>query len=117
MELPRFDMTGRVALVTGSGRGIALGMAQVLAAAGCAVVIQDIEIDVAQAEAKKLRDQGARAIALGGDVTDISIAESLVNETVKQLGGLHVLINSASIQKREHWLEMSVAEMEREFRA
>jgi NAD(P)-dependent dehydrogenase (short-subunit alcohol dehydrogenase family) len=118
MKVPSFRLDGKIALITGSGRGIGLGMAHALAANGCAVAIQDIDVDVAGQAAEDIRrDWGARAIALGGDVTDLTLPERLVKQTVDQLGGIHILINNAAIQQHEHWLEMSLQSMERQVRA
>jgi NAD(P)-dependent dehydrogenase (short-subunit alcohol dehydrogenase family) len=117
MQMPNFSMEGRIALITGSGRGIGLGMAHALAAAGCAVAIQDIDLEVAQEEAEKIEQAGGRAIALGGDVTDLALAPRLVQQTVEQLGGLHVLINNAAIQIARPWDELTLEEIERQIRA
>ena len=117
IEPPNFRMDGRVALITGAGRGIGLAIARALASAGCAVAIQDIELDVATTEVHKLRDDGARAHALGGDLTDLSLAERLVRGTVDQLGGLHVLVNNGSIQQSKHWTKMTPEGAEKQHRA
>jgi glucose 1-dehydrogenase len=117
MNAPDFRLDGRCALITGAGRGIGLGIAQALAAQGAAVAIQDIDVEVAESEAAKLRDQGARAIALGGDVTDLALAPRLISETHQQLGGLHILINNAAIQLHKHWLELTLDEIQRQFNA
>jgi glucose 1-dehydrogenase len=117
MTGPNFDLSGRVALITGAGRGIGLAMAQALASAGCAVAIQDIELDVAEREAAGIRSHGGRAVALGGDVTDLALPPLLVRQTVDQLGGLHVLINNAAIQVRADWRELSIEDIERQVRA
>jgi len=117
MSRPDFSLTGRVALITGSGRGIGLGMARALAAYGCAVAIQDIDLEVARAEADNLLRQGGRAIALGGDIADLSLPRRLIDETIAALGGLHILINNAAIQSAKSWLECSPEEIEREWRA
>jgi NAD(P)-dependent dehydrogenase (short-subunit alcohol dehydrogenase family) len=114
---PNFRLDGRVALITGAGRGIGLGMAKALASVGCAVAIQDIEPAVAEAEANKLRDAGAKAVAIGGDVLDLATPKRVVDETVAKLGGLHILVNNAAIQMRKHWLELAAEEIERQFRA
>ena len=112
-----FDMTGRVALITGAGRGIGKGIALGLASYGCAVAIQDIELDVAQKVADEIKASGARALALGGDVGDLSLLEKWIEQTQSELGGLHVLINNAAIQKEGSWLEEAPEEFEREWRA
>ena len=110
-------MQGRVALITGAGRGIGQGIARGLASQGCAVAIQDIELDVAQAAAAEIVENGGRAIALGGDIGDLALPETLVEATRCELGGLHVLINNAAIQKEENWLALTAHEMERQWRA
>lgn len=114
---PNFRMDGRAALVTGAGRGIGLGIARALASAGCAIAIQDIEVEVARAEAERINRDGGRAVAVGGDVTDLAFPARAVGETVDRLGGLHVLVNNAAIQSTDHWLVQPPADMERQFRA
>jgi glucose 1-dehydrogenase len=114
----KFRMDGRVALITGAGRGIGLGMAEMLASAGCDIAIQDIEQDVAADAAKKICKLGVKAISLGGDIADLSLPEKLIAQTRKQLGGFHVLINNAAIQSHNHdWTKFTTDRMELEFRA
>lgn len=115
--LPNFDLSGKVALITGAGRGIGLAIAQTLALSGCAVAIQDIEIEVAQHEAQRITERGGLAMALGGDLTDISIAEHLLMQTQERLGGFHILVNNGAIQIEKLWTELSVEEIESQLRA
>lgn len=117
MDFPNFRVDGKVALLTGAGRGIGLAMAQALTAAGAAVVIQDIDVDVAQRQAKAINQQGGRAIALGGDLTDLSLPEQIVKQTVAQLGRLDILINNCSIQQRQHWQTETTANMQKQLDA
>jgi NAD(P)-dependent dehydrogenase (short-subunit alcohol dehydrogenase family) len=111
MDRPNFDMTGKVALLTGAARGIGLAIARALASAGCAVAIQDIAQDVASDAAKAIVAEGGRAIALGGDVNDLTLPARCVSSVVEQLGGLHVLVNNAGIQREVHWLEQDAREL------
>lgn len=111
-----FDLTGRVALITGAGRGIGFGMARGLAAYGCAIAIQDIELGVAEEAAAKIEESGGRAIALGGDAGDLKLLEEWLATIEEQLGGIHCLINNAAIQHEVSWLEETFDEFEREWR-
>jgi NAD(P)-dependent dehydrogenase (short-subunit alcohol dehydrogenase family) len=116
--LDRFRMDGKVALITGAARGIGLGMAEGLASVGCAIAIQDIESSIAREAAEKLNASfNVKTIALGGDIGDTSLPKALVETTLDQLGGIHVLINNAAIQSQQSWLDLSVEQMERELRA
>jgi NAD(P)-dependent dehydrogenase (short-subunit alcohol dehydrogenase family) len=111
-------MDGKVALITGAGRGIGLGMAQGLASVGCAIAIQDIEEGVARESAEQIKAGfKVETIAMGGDIGDLSLPEKLVKTTRERLGGIHVLINNAAIQSQQSWLDLSVEHMENELRA
>ncbi|RIH82766.1 bifunctional dihydropteridine reductase/dihydrofolate reductase TmpR [Calidithermus roseus] len=86
---------GRVALVTGSARGIGRAILLGLAAQGFGVVVHyrssEAEAEQTRAEAERL---GVRAIKLQADVTDLEQAQGLVAQTARQMGGLHVLVNN-----------------------
>ncbi|HTL28313.1 MAG TPA: SDR family oxidoreductase [Tepidisphaeraceae bacterium] len=107
-------MADRVALVTGAGRGIGLGIVRALASAGCAVAIQDIDEAVAREQAELINREGGRAIALGGDLTDHNVAAALPEKVVNRFESLHVLVNNASIQSQVDWTKADFAEMNRE---
>jgi NAD(P)-dependent dehydrogenase (short-subunit alcohol dehydrogenase family) len=115
---PDFSIDGKVALVTGAARGIGLGIVRALASAGCAVAIQDLDLAEGKKVARQLNDAGAtHAIALGGNIENPAVAEKLVAQTVKSLGGLHILVNNASVQSRQRWTELSVKEFDRTMHA
>src|SRR2546430_11560290 len=103
MRHPDFDLTGRVALVTGAARGIGLAIVFALASAGCGVAIQDLDLTEAKKRSREINDAGGREIALGGDVEGPAIAGKLVRDTVRALGGVHIIPNNASVQSRQPW--------------
>lgn len=109
MPVPRmFDLSGRVALVTGSSRGIGRCIAQTLAAHGAAVAI-NYNASAAQAEELKAEIQasGGKAIAIKADVRKPEEAERLIEETVSQLGKLDILVNNAGFNRDTLLLRMS----------
>jgi NAD(P)-dependent dehydrogenase (short-subunit alcohol dehydrogenase family) len=111
------ELSDKVCLVTGAARGIGLAIAQALANAGCAVAIQDIDFDEATMQIESLKQLGHRAVALGGDICDLSLAPDLIAQTVKQLGGLHILINNGAVQKNQDWKTLTVQDFDRTFHA
>lgn len=90
-------LEGRVALITGAGRGAGRAHARLLAARGAAVAIVDIDEDVARATAAEIEAAGGRAIALVADITDRTLAERTVAEVAEVLGGLDILVHNAGM--------------------
>jgi glucose 1-dehydrogenase len=118
MDAPNLRLDGKVALISGAGRGIGVGIAHALASAGCAVAIQDIDHQVAQSTADKIAaETGAKLLALGGDITDLSLPSRAVRETQGALGGLHILVNNAAIQQEKDWTQFTVDEITRQVNA
>lgn len=93
-------LEGRVALVTGGSRGIGRGIATALAQEGAAVAV-NYRSGKEQAEevVREIEGAGGKAVAIPGDVAEFADAQKMVEETVSQLGGLHVLVNNAGISK------------------
>jgi NAD(P)-dependent dehydrogenase (short-subunit alcohol dehydrogenase family) len=117
MHLDRFNLSGKVALITGSGRGIGLAIGQALAEAGAAVVLHDIDLPVAEAAAKAITDRGGRAVAFGGDITDLTLPPRLIAQATTAFGGLHILVNNASIQTRIKWLDVDLQTIQTQINA
>lgn len=93
-----FDLTGRVALVTGGNGGIGLGMAKGLAAAGAMVVLAGRNQEKAKAA---LAELGGKGVFLSGDVTKSADCKKLIADTVAQQGRLDILINNAGTSIRK----------------
>ncbi len=91
--LDRLRLDGKVAVVTGSGRGIGRGIALGLADAGADVLITARRADDVEAVAAEVRERGRRAVAMPGDIHDFS--EQLAAAAVDQLGRLDVWVNNA----------------------
>jgi NAD(P)-dependent dehydrogenase (short-subunit alcohol dehydrogenase family) len=94
----RYDLTGKVALVTGGARGIGFATAQALVARGASVVIVDLEAEASARAAAQVHDE--RALGLAGDVTDRSAMQRAVAATVERFGGLDVVVANAGIASR-----------------
>ncbi|MGQ9542581.1 MAG: SDR family NAD(P)-dependent oxidoreductase [Candidatus Bathyarchaeia archaeon] len=96
-------LEGRVAIVTGSGRGIGKAVAKILAMEGASILVNDVDRDAAEATADELRRLNSKvSVAAGvpeGDVTDESSCVGMVEKARVELGGLHILINNAGITR------------------
>jgi 2-deoxy-D-gluconate 3-dehydrogenase len=95
-----FDLTGRVALVTGGNGGIGLGMATGLAKAGATVMIAGRNGAKNEAAVAGLRALGAKAESIAVDVTDPASIAAMVEETAKRMGRLDILVNNAGTNIR-----------------
>jgi 3-oxoacyl-[acyl-carrier protein] reductase len=96
MVLDQFRIDGRIAFVTGSGRGIGQAIVRALAEAGAAVAVADVDLEVAEETASGIRSTGGRAIAVGTDVTRRDSVDAAVATAVAELGGpVDILVNNA----------------------
>lgn len=88
-------LDGRVALVTGSGRGIGREIALKLASEGARVVVNDLDADPAAQTAEMIRDMGGEAAICAGSVTEDGFAQRFVDTGVNAFGGLDIIVNNA----------------------
>lgn len=93
-----FDLSGRVAVVTGANTGIGQGIALALAQAGADVAL--VGRTPAQETAELVRAAGRRAEIVGADLSTITPVRGVVDKVLDRLGGLHILVNNAGIIRR-----------------
>jgi 3-oxoacyl-[acyl-carrier protein] reductase len=89
------NLEGRVAIVSGSGRGIGRSIALKLASEGASVVVNDLDAEPAHEVTKEIEAAGGKAVACPGSVTESGFAESFVSAAVDTYGGLDIIINNA----------------------
>jgi NAD(P)-dependent dehydrogenase (short-subunit alcohol dehydrogenase family) len=95
--MPSFDVSGKVAVVTGGARGIGFGTAQALAARGATLVIVDLDQGAAESAAAQLP---GGALGFAADVTDRGSMQRIVATVAERLGGLDVIVANAGVASR-----------------
>ena len=95
-----FDLTGRIALVTGSAQGLGLAVARGLGKAGARVVLNDVVAERLEAAVTRLRGEGLDADGALFDVTDEAAVEAAVADLEARLGPIEILVNNAGVQRR-----------------
>ena len=86
---------GKVAILTGSGRGIGGAAARLFAAEGASVVVSDLDPAPAEETATVIRNAGGKAIVVPGDVTDPAFPAQLIKATLDAFGGIDIIVNNA----------------------
>jgi NAD(P)-dependent dehydrogenase (short-subunit alcohol dehydrogenase family) len=99
-----FDLSDRVAVVTGAGRGIGEGIAHLLAEAGAAVVLAARRTEEIERVQKEIEEKGLRALAVTTDVTDDDSVEALARAAVDTYGKLSIWVNNAGGSPVKHRL-------------
>ncbi|MCW2811547.1 MAG: hypothetical protein JWP61_2005 [Friedmanniella sp.] len=115
MSSAAFDLTGRVALVTGSSRSIGRTLAEGLADAGATVVLNGVDPDRLEGTRRELADRFGeeRIAARAFDVTDEPAVTAAVAWVEKEIGPLRILVNNAGIQHRVPMLDLALADWRR----
>ncbi len=102
----------KVAIVTGSARGLGAAMVRRLAHEGARVVVTDILREQAEATAAALRADGLQAHCVIADITKAADVQRLVDETVATFGGVHVLVNNAGMPRDKYLVKMTEEDWE-----
>jgi 2-dehydro-3-deoxy-D-gluconate 5-dehydrogenase len=97
----RFDLTGKVAIVTGGNGGIGLGMARGLADAGADIAVVGRNEGKCLAAGNELKMRGVKAISIIVDVTDKTAVAEMTRQTLRELGRIDILVNNAGINIRK----------------
>jgi len=105
MILDKFKLDGKVAIVTGSARGLGQAMAVGIAEAGADIALVDI-LDMSQTQ-KHIEKLGRQCIAIKADLSSKDCVEEIVDTTEKSLGGINILVNNAGIIRRAPLVEFS----------
>ena len=103
-----FDLSGRVAAVTGGNGGIGLGMAKAMAEAGAAILVVGRDAAKNDAAVADLSADGGQAQAYACDLADDSAAPAVVAEAERRFGGLDIIVNNAGINIRKPPQDLSL---------
>ncbi|MCA6113678.1 glucose 1-dehydrogenase [Bradyrhizobium sp. WSM 1738] len=110
MATTLFDLSGKVAIITGGNGGIGLGMARGLAKAGAAIAVVGRNEAKSAAAVAELAQGGARAISVATDVTDKAAVATMAERVVRELGRIDILVNNAGINIRKPPHALDIAE-------
>ena len=101
------SLAGKVAIVTGSGRGLGLAYARELARQGAAVVVNDVDAAVADEAVRTIQSDGGKAAAVVAPVGGSDVAKQLVDAAVSEFGRLDILVTNAGILRDKSLLKMT----------
>jgi NAD(P)-dependent dehydrogenase (short-subunit alcohol dehydrogenase family) len=107
------SLQGKVAIITGGGRGLGQAICQMLGEAGAIAIVADIQEDLAEKVSRDIQQEGGQAQALQLDVSNAEQVESAIGQIVNQYGHLDILINNAGIDVTLPVDELTVQDWER----
>ncbi|MBX9693804.1 MAG: 3-oxoacyl-[acyl-carrier-protein] reductase [Cyanobacteria bacterium] len=106
-ERELYKLTDKVALVTGSGRGIGRAIAEALMACGAKIVISDINEESCRNTAAELKELGGQTMAIRCDVTQSESIQAMVDQIVSDWGSIDILVNNAGITRDRLIMKMT----------
>ena len=112
-KVPVYDLSGKVAIVTGATKGLGYGIAMKLAAAGAKVVITSRHQEECDAVAQEIKESGGEACGIKTDVQVVSEIQNLVDQTVERFGRLDIMVNNAGVAVTKRLTDMTEAEYDR----
>ena len=108
-----FDLTGKVALITGASYGIGMAIAKAMAANGATIVFNDIKQELVDKGLASYAEAGIKAHGYVCDVTDEDAVNAMVAKIKAEVGSVDILVNNAGLMKRVPMIEMSHADFMR----
>jgi len=109
----RVDLTGKVALVTGAGRGIGKAIAAALARANACIVVNDVHLDTAEETANEIKALGGKALPVKADVSLREEVNDMVKNALMTFGKIDILVNNAGVITRKPAEEFLEAEWDK----
>jgi len=106
------ELKGKVAIITGGGRGIGKGIAERLAEAGAEIIIADIDISKAKKTAEKLAKKEKKSLAIQADISKERAVNFLIKKSLEKFGKVDILVNNAGIMLRTRLQNISLEEWE-----
>src|SRR5512137_2334787 len=94
---PKYDLEGKVAIVTGAGQGLGKWIALALADAGAAVLVAALHSETAEKTCSEIREMGRKSTFLAVDVSDAEAVKAMMATAEADLGGLDILVNNAGV--------------------
>jgi 2-dehydro-3-deoxy-D-gluconate 5-dehydrogenase len=109
----QITLEGKVALVTGAGRGIGMEIARTLAQAGARIVVNDLTNESCQRTAQMIGDLNSQSLIASGDVSSQSDVQSIFEKSIATFGKLDILVNNAGVIYRKPVVDMSEDEWDK----
>ncbi|WP_371185565.1 SDR family oxidoreductase [Thalassotalea maritima] len=103
-------LTGRVAIITGAGGGLGAAHAKVFAEHGCAVVVNDVNLNAALAVVEEITAKGGKAVVNTTDITDYAASKGIVEQAISEFGGIDIVLNNAGINRDKMFASMTEAD-------